>query len=81
MHGDMWVVNTTFVCVFVPKVYGKKKSLHEHRKEKHSQTGCASNLGFDLITVCMLNSRDHEMNAGRTVSPLSYTVDAKGRGE
>lgn len=47
-----------------------EKSFHEHRKEKHTQVGCASNLGFDLITLCMLSSRDRGMCQGGAISPL-----------
>lgn len=35
---------------------------------------------FDLIIHCILSSRDHRICHGAAVSPLVYTVGAKGRG-
>lgn len=46
-----------------------EKSFHEHRKEKHTQVGCVSNLGFELIILCMLSSKDHGICQGGALAP------------
>lgn len=65
-----------FICLSVPKVHGK--SFHEHKKEKTIQTGCAFNLGFDLVSHCVLSSRDHGFYRNLCQSDCTRGEEASG---